>query len=46
MVFCSHCDGLRPVHSTQLFCCYECGTPAGDVVQGKELLVVGLEVEQ
>jgi hydrogenase nickel incorporation protein HypA/HybF len=46
LVFCSQCDGLRPVHSTQLFRCSECGTATGDVVQGKELLVVGLEVEQ
>ena len=46
LVFCSHCDARRPVHSTRLFCCSECGTPTGDVVQGKELLVVGLEVEE
>jgi len=46
LVFCRKCDGQRPVHSTQLFCCSECGTPTGEVVQGKELLVVGLEVEE
>jgi hydrogenase nickel incorporation protein HypA/HybF len=46
LVFCRKCDARRPVHSTQMFCCSECGTPAGEVVQGKELLVVGLEVEE
>jgi hydrogenase nickel incorporation protein HypA/HybF len=46
LIFCSQCDGRRPVHSTQLFCCSDCGMPAGDVVQGKELLVVGLEVDE
>jgi hydrogenase nickel incorporation protein HypA/HybF len=46
LVFCSLCDARRPVHSTQSFCCSQCGTPTGDVVQGKELLVVGLEVQE
>ena len=46
IVFCRQCDAQRPVHSTQMFCCSECGTPTGEVVQGKELMVVGLEVEE
>jgi hydrogenase nickel incorporation protein HypA/HybF len=46
VVFCPQCGGERPVHSTQLFCCSECGSPTGEIVQGKELLVVGLEVEE
>ena len=46
MVFCKQCDARRPVHSTQMFCCADCGTPTGEIVQGKELLVVGLEVEE
>jgi hydrogenase nickel incorporation protein HypA/HybF len=46
LVFCPQCKAQRPVHSTQMFCCSECGIPTGDVVQGKELLVVGLEVEE
>jgi Zn finger protein HypA/HybF involved in hydrogenase expression len=29
-----------------MFCCADCGTPTGEIVQGKELLVVGLEVEE
>jgi hydrogenase nickel incorporation protein HypA/HybF len=46
IVFCRQCDAQRPVHSTQMFCCSECGTPTSEVVQGKELMVVGLEVEE
>ena len=46
LVFCRECNAQKPVHSTQMFCCAECGTPTGDVVQGKELMVVGLEVEE
>ena len=46
LVFCPHCNGQRPIHSLQSFCCAECGALTGDVVQGKELLVVGLEVDE
>ena len=44
-VFCPHCRGQRSPSSLQLFCCAECGTPTPDVVQGRELEVVALEVE-
>jgi hydrogenase nickel incorporation protein HypA/HybF len=46
LVFCPHCNAQRPVHSLQSFCCADCGALTGDVVQGKELLVVGLEVDE
>jgi hydrogenase nickel incorporation protein HypA/HybF len=46
VVFCPTCQAQRPLSSVQLFCCAECGTPAGDVVQGKELEVVALEIEE
>ena len=46
LVFCRKCGAQRPVHSTQAFCCSFCGTPTAEVVQGKEVLVVGLEVEE
>ncbi len=45
IVFCRNCGAQRPVHSIQMFCCSDCGTPTAEVVQGKELIVVGLEVE-
>lgn len=44
-VFCAACQGERPVSSVQLFCCGECGRPSSEVVQGKELEVVALEIE-
>ena len=46
VVFCPRCQAPRPISSIQLFCCVECGTPASEVVQGKELEVVALEIEE
>ncbi|MFZ0321082.1 MAG: hydrogenase maturation nickel metallochaperone HypA [Candidatus Sulfotelmatobacter sp.] len=46
LIFCATCQTQRPISSVQLFCCAECGTPSGDVVQGKELEVVALEIEE
>lgn len=45
LIFCPQCKGPRAISSVQLFCCRECGTPASEIVQGKELQVVALEVE-
>ena len=45
-VLCSHCQAQRPISSIQLFCCAECGTPAFEIVQGKEIEVVALEIEE
>jgi hydrogenase nickel incorporation protein HypA/HybF len=46
IVFCPQCNAERPVHPTKVFCCAQCETPTGDVIQGKELMVVGLEVQE
>lgn len=46
IVFCPTCQAQRALHSIQLFCCAECGTPTSEVVQGKELEVVALEIEE
>ena len=35
----------RELTSAQWFCCPDCGTPASEVVQGKELEVVALEIQ-
>jgi len=45
-IFCSACQAQRPISSIQLFCCAECGTPASEVVQGKEIEVTALEIEE
>ena len=46
IVFCPGCQAQRPVSSIQLFCCTECGTPTSEIVQGKEIEVVALEIEE
>lgn len=46
VVFCARCQARRALSSVQLFCCAECGTPTPEIVQGKELEVVALEIEQ
>lgn len=45
VVFCVRCQAQRGLTSTQWFCCPECGTPSSDIVQGKELEVVALEIQ-
>jgi hydrogenase nickel incorporation protein HypA/HybF len=43
VIFCAKCKTEQPITSLQLFSCPQCGTPSGDIVQGKELEVVALE---
>jgi hydrogenase nickel incorporation protein HypA/HybF len=43
-IFCARCHAERPVASIQRMCCAECGTPASEVVRGRELLVTALEL--
>lgn len=45
-VYCSRCQAERPVQSDQWFCCKDCGTPASEVVQGRELEVYAMELSQ
>lgn len=44
IVFCPRCQAQRSLSSMQWFCCSECGTPTPEIVQGKELEVVALEM--
>ena len=46
VIFCPTCKAERALPSIQLFCCPECRTPAAEVVHGKELEVVALEVQE
>jgi hydrogenase nickel incorporation protein HypA/HybF len=46
LVFCSACRERRPIRSLQSFCCATCGAPATEIVQGRELEVVALEIDQ
>lgn len=46
VVFCPHCQAKRSLNSVQSFACTVCGSPTGDILQGKELEVFALEVEE
>jgi hydrogenase nickel incorporation protein HypA/HybF len=46
VIFCPSCRAQRPLSSIQLFCCPECGTPCSEIVHGKELEVVALEIQE
>src|SRR5215471_208326 len=46
IIFCPNCHSPRPVSSMQLFCCSECGSPSSEVVQGKEIEMVALEIKE
>ena len=46
VVYCPICDAERKLASVQRFCCSVCDSPTPDVVQGKELEVVALEIQQ
>jgi hydrogenase nickel incorporation protein HypA/HybF len=45
VVYCPTCNARRRVESIQWFACPECGTATPEVLQGKELEVVALEIE-
>lgn len=44
-VFCPQCDAPRVLASVQSFACSQCGAPTMNILHGKELEVVALEVE-
>ncbi|HEV3199931.1 MAG TPA: hydrogenase maturation nickel metallochaperone HypA [Bryobacteraceae bacterium] len=46
MVFCASCRERRPIRSLQSFCCAVCDTPATEIVQGRELEIVALDIDQ
>jgi hydrogenase nickel incorporation protein HypA/HybF len=45
-VYCPACQAQRVLKSMQSFYCPECNTPTPEVVQGKEIEVVALELEE
>jgi hydrogenase nickel incorporation protein HypA/HybF len=45
VVYCPECRAERALSSVQVFCCAECGTPTGQIQQGRELELVALELE-
>jgi len=45
VVYCPACRGKRTLASAQEFCCPDCGTPTPDIIHGREMEVVALEIE-
>ncbi|MGQ0542677.1 MAG: hydrogenase maturation nickel metallochaperone HypA/HybF [Blastocatellia bacterium] len=45
-IFCRKCDAEREVALIQDFRCPVCGTASSEVVRGRELLIVGLELKE
>jgi hydrogenase nickel incorporation protein HypA/HybF len=45
-VFCPHCRERKALLSIQRLCCPTCGAPTAEVVQGRELEVVALEIRE
>jgi hydrogenase nickel incorporation protein HypA/HybF len=46
VVFCLRCQERRGLTSAQWFCCPECGTPSSEILQGRELEVSALEIQE
>ena len=46
VVFCPRCEVQRVLNSAQSFRCAECGTPTPEILGGRELELVALEIEQ
>jgi len=46
LIYCIACRAEAILPSIQRFCCPACGTPATEVLQGRELEVVALEIEE
>ncbi len=45
-ILCPRCQARRRVASIQCICCSECGALAAEVMQGKEIEVVALELKE
>ena len=46
VVYCPSCQARRTLESMQEFFCPECRTPASEVLQGRELEVFALELQE
>ena len=46
LIYCAICCANAPVASMRSFTCATCGTPSAQVVQGREIEVVALELSE
>ena len=44
VVYCPACEAERALASIQYFCCPVCNTPTSEIVQGRELEIVAMEL--
>ncbi len=45
VVFCPQCQCEQPASSLQEMCCRTCGTLSPDIISGRELEIVAMEIE-
>jgi len=46
VIYCSECQAEQRLESIQRFCCPRCGTLSSEVVRGRELEFVAMEIEE
>jgi hydrogenase nickel incorporation protein HypA/HybF len=46
VIYCARCQAERQLTSIQRFCCPVCGTLTSDVVRGKEMEFVAMEIDE
>jgi len=46
VIYCSTCKAERSLDSIQRFCCPVCDAPASEILRGRELEVVALEIRE
>jgi hydrogenase nickel incorporation protein HypA/HybF len=46
VVYCPACKAEKTLSSIQQFCCPNCGTLTSDLVKGRELEIVAIEIEE
>jgi hydrogenase nickel incorporation protein HypA/HybF len=46
LVYCPTCQTERPIASIQRFCCSACETPTPAILQGKELEISAMEIQE
>ncbi len=46
VIYCGTCSSLAELEGVQSFRCPTCGTPSGDIRQGRELEIESVEIEE
>jgi hydrogenase nickel incorporation protein HypA/HybF len=46
VIYCSECQAEQRLESIQRFCCPMCGTLSSEIVRGRELEFVAMEIEE